>query len=174
MATKTKKKKPKEKPPAARDVGVGEAVSELLKTKAIQEKASGWLRDVPGFDALTKKLEPDQLAALEDAVEGALVSMRRVVKLPPNLGAKQEEIRISIPEASQAFGLPARTIREGLIKGLIGGYNFAGRTGWLTTVPEMRAYLRGLENPGLLLKLEARVKELEAELAALKKTKKAA
>lgn len=174
MATKKPKKKAKEKPPAARDVGVADAVTALLKTKAIQEKASGWLRDVPGFADVVKKLDPDQLASLEDAVEAALVSMRRVVKLPPNLGAQPQEIRISIPEASQAFGIPARTIRDGLIQGLIGGHNFAGRTGWLTTVPEMRGYLRGLENPGLLLKLEARVKELEAECAALKKAKKAA
>lgn len=174
MATRTKKtartKKKATRAPAtttAKPLTGEAAVAALLKQKQGEPPGPGWLRGVvdAGGGILRKALAAADLgdvAAIERAIEERLVSERRVMRLPPNLSVQPEEVRITIPEVSRLFGLPERTIRDALISGLLGGHNFAGRTGWLTTVPEVRAYLRALEEPGLVTRLEARVAELEA------------
>lgn len=175
MGTKKKKAKRVPSPKKQTEGLVGEAAVEaLLKAKMhTPGVGSGWSAGVPKLRELVRTGVVEQ-AALESSIESALVASKRMTTIAPNFGAKPEEVRITISEAAQAFGLPLRPIRDGLINGLIGGHNFFGRTGWLTTVPDIRAFLKGVHTPGLVTRLEERVKELEAELAAAKKAAKKA
>ncbi len=113
------------------------------------------------------KPEPKKAAPLRsfpargEGLDGAIVKAPAFVVAP-------DEVRLSIDAASLGFGVPGRTIRGALGDGTLSGYNYGGQTGWLTTPPAMRSFLRGLERPTLLMEQAKRIEELEAEVESLK------
>ncbi len=94
---------------------------------------------------------------------------------PVALKVSPDEVRLSIDAASAAFNVPGRFVRAALGDGRLGGFNYGGQTGWLTTAPAMRSFLEEIETPGLVQALRKEIADLKAELARVeKKGRKAA